>query len=59
MKKVKQKKSIAPQIIQNLIVEFQKDFSELEKEFLRARNKLRKKIDTARIAKISQSLKSK
>ena len=59
MPKKKQKQSNTPQIIQNLIMEFQKDFSELEKEFLRARNKLRKKIDKEKLTKISQSLKSK
>ncbi len=45
--------------LESLISEFEQNFLKVEKEFSKARKKLQKKIDKAKLEKISKSLKSK
>ena len=45
--------------LEQLTLEFEQNFSKLEKEFFKVRKKLQTKIDKVKLEKVSKSLKSK
>tara|TARA_Y100000310_G_C20533536_1_gene739706 strand:- start:111 stop:290 length:180 start_codon:yes stop_codon:yes gene_type:complete len=45
--------------LESLITEFEQNFLKLEKEFSKSRKKIQKKIDKAKLEKVTKSLKSK